>query len=132
MTEPVFDPMLDAVGYLTRTLYARVEGAPRIMRLSVDYKDPSGTNCCVDVLANIPQDCTTKNLVERVQNTLPQGCTLSALVSVDHMRPIFVSDQFLKEEFGGRFTPEAFDAALTAKGFKRLTLEELKEEPNHD
>ena len=125
MNEITYNPQLNTIAWLTRSLF---DGAMHVLRLAVDYKNPKGIDCSVDLLATLPYGFGTKNLISRVRSDLPEGCELSAIGSIDYMRPIYIAPGFLAESMreDGLPVPDDLDAAMTAVGLNFITLEEME------
>lgn len=120
-----YNPQLDAMAFVMNCLYPTKR--VRALRLLVDYKGPDGVDCNMDMLANVPRGMATAKLIKRVREDLPDGCTLSAICSVDYARPLYIAPGFLEEcirEHGGA-VPDDPEAAMAAIGMTPITLEEI-------
>ena len=106
-----FNPTLDALAQVTKTLFDALPNAPRLMRLEVDFKDANGRDRNIDTLVQVPNGWDAVKLAEHIQSTLPDGCILSAIFSVDTGSPIFVNLSVLKECFEEQGLPIPEDLA---------------------
>ena len=129
--EVKFSPQLDAMASVMKYLYPHKNVV--VLRLLVDYKTPNGIDRNMDTLANVPRGTTTAQLIERVRADLPNGCTLSAISSVDYGRPVYIAPGFLEETIReqGKSVPDDLEVAMKNCGLELLTLEKVFEKENN-
>lgn len=120
-----FDPALDKIALAASIALYPFNGDIYTMRLLVDYKDRHGVDHNMDALATLLRGTTTAKLIECIRNELPDGCTLSAITSVDLARPIYIKQGFLEEciREQGMPVPDDLDAVLLARGMKPVQEE---------
>lgn len=97
-----------------RTMFDALPGGPIVLRLLADYKGHDGKDYHRAFLVPVPRNWTTEELVKCVQHNLAPGQTLTAVTSLDYMRPIYVTPGFLEETFQERGlpVPDDMQAAL--------------------
>ena len=120
-----FNAELDVLASLFENL---TPSGIRILRLAVDYKNPQGADCYVDMLTTVPPGMTTSELVQGIRSSLPAKCKLSAITSVDYMRPLYIAPGILEETImeQGLQVPDNLKETMASLGLNPLKLEDMK------
>lgn len=113
---------LNAEARLMRTMFDALPGGPIVLRLLADYKGPDGKDYHRAFLVPVPRNWTTEELVKCVQHNLAPGQTLTAVTSLDYMRPIYVTPGFLEETFQERGLPVPDDMQAAQSGTSGLSV----------
>ena len=123
-----FDPTLEKIALAASIALYPFNGDIYTMRLLVDYKDRHGVDHNMDVLDTLLRGTKTAQLIKRIRSELPEGCTLSAITSVDLGRPIYIKQGFLEEciQEQGMPVPDDLYAVLLAHGMKPVQEEDTQ------
>lgn len=104
--------------------------APRLRRLTVDYKDSRGADYNHDLLLLCPPEGTDKKLVTNIKGSLSsQGFTLTSLAEVagDGVNVLYLHPKYLQESIEelGLPVPKDIAANMVSAGIHPVNWEEF-------